>query len=93
MLEKVEGRGKNAKYLIRKDKVKVPENLPEGDYVLSFRWNIIQSNLSFIIKSQVGCGVGSTSVGLLCLCKTCLRFNQLTNQSQLWVSCAFVKLI
>ena len=37
MLEKVEGKGKYAKYLIRKDKVKVPENLPEGDYVLSFR--------------------------------------------------------
>merc|ERR1719184_474865 len=36
---KVEGRGKGMKYLIRKDKVKVPKNLPMGDYVLSFRWD------------------------------------------------------
>merc|ERR1711953_203486 len=36
---KVVGQGKQAEYLIRKDKVKVPENLPKGDYVLSFRWD------------------------------------------------------
>jgi len=53
---KVEGRGKYAKYLIRKDKVKVPENLPEGDYVLSFRWDAEWA-------------------------------------AQVWVSCAFVKLV
>merc|ERR1711972_310584 len=34
-VEKTVGQGKEAEYLIRKDKVKVPENLPEGDYVLS----------------------------------------------------------
>ena len=48
MLKKVEGKGKTMKYLIRKDKVKVPTNLPTGDYVLSFRWNIMQSYLIFV---------------------------------------------
>merc|ERR1711970_1151183 len=53
---KVEGRGKGMKYLIRKDKVKVPKNLPMGDYVLSFRWDAEWA-------------------------------------AQVWVSCAFVKLV
>jgi len=55
-VEKVVGQGKEAEYLIRKDKVKVPENLPEGDYVLSFRWDA-------------------------------------EGAAQVWVSCAFVKLV
>ena len=45
---KVVGQGKQAEYLIRKDKVKVPENLPKGDYVLSFRWT-----LYFVISHQI----------------------------------------
>jgi len=53
---KVEGKGKTMKYLIRKDKVKVPTNLPTGDYVLSFRWDAEWA-------------------------------------AQVWVSCAFVKLV
>merc|ERR1711902_301847 len=55
-VEKVVGQGKEAEYLIRKDKVKVPENLPKGDYVLSFRWDA-------------------------------------EGAAQVWVSCAFVKLV
>merc|ERR1712039_1064603 len=55
-VEKVVGQGKEAEYLIRKDKVKVPENLPKGDYVLSFRWDA-------------------------------------GGAAEVWVSCAFVKLV
>ena len=70
MLKKVVGKGKEAKYLIRKDKVQVPKNLPEGDYVLSFRWNIIQSSLS----------------------SSDHRWDA-EWAAQVWVSCAFVKLV
>ena len=78
------GQGKEAKYLIRRDKVKVPKNIPKGDYALSFRWIFMSShafaiciiNLSIVHFSnknqQVGCGGSCTSVGLLCFCKTCL---------------------
>ena len=70
MLKKVEGRGKGMKYLIRKDKVKVPKNLPMGDYVLSFRWKIMQSSLS----------------------SSNHRWDA-EWAAQVWVSCAFVKLV
>merc|ERR1719278_791509 len=53
---KVLGQGKEAKYLIRRDKVKVPKNIPKGDYALSFRWDA-------------------------------------EGAAQVWVSCAFVKLV
>ena len=42
--KKVVGQGKGAKYLIRRDKVKVPKNIPKGDYALSFRWIVMSSH-------------------------------------------------
>ena len=76
---KVVGQGKQAEYLIRKDKVKVPENLPKGDYILSFRWKLyfpflIRSrDLNLIWFQKVGRRGSCTSVGLVRFCQTCLR--------------------
>ena len=75
------GQGKEAKYLIRRDKVKVPKNIPKGDYALSFRW-IFMSSHAFALK----------------ICQLFI-FQTKTNRwdaegaAQVWVSCAFVKLV